>query len=136
MDRISVKKRSWNMGQIKSTNTKPEKIVRSFIHNAGLRFRLHDKNLPGRPDIILKKYNTVIFVDGCFWHRHKGCKYSYTPKSRKKFWEHKFEKNIERDKVVNKSYNSIHWRLIRIWECEIDEERLHNLVNQIKNSYF
>ena len=136
MDRISVKKRSWNMGQIKSTNTKPEKIVRSFIHNAGLRFRLHDKNLPGRPDIILKKYNTVIFVDGCFWHRHKGCKYSYTPKSRKKFWEDKFEKNIERDNVVNKSYNSIPWRLIRIWECEIDEDRLHNLVNQIKNSYF
>lgn len=136
MDRISSEKRSWNMGQIKSTDTKPEKIVRSFIHNTGLRFRLHDKNLPGRPDIILKKYNTVIFVDGCFWHRHIGCKYCYTPKSRKNFWEDKFKKNIERDKVVNKSYNSIHWRLIRIWECEIDEKRLHNLVNQIKNSYF
>ena len=134
MDRISSERRSWNMSQIKSSNTKPEIIVRSFLHNAGLRFRLHNKNLPGRPDIILKKYNMVIFVDGCFWHRHKGCKYCYTPKSRKKFWNDKFEKNIERDKVVNESYDSIDWKVIRIWECEINEERLHNLVNHIKNS--
>ena len=134
MDRISSERRSWNMSQIKSSNTKPEIIVRSFLHNAGLRFRLHNKNLPGRPDIILKKYNMVIFVDGCFWHRHKGCKYCYTPKSRKKFWKDKFEKNIKRDKVVNESYDSIDWKVIRIWECEINQERLQDLVNHIKSS--
>ena len=75
-------------------------IVRSYLHNAGIRFRLHDKSLPGKPDIILKKYNTVIFVDGCFWHRHAGCKYCYEPKSKKKFWQTKFDNNIKRDEIV------------------------------------
>ena len=92
---MTSRSRSYNMSMIKSKNTKPEKLLRSLLFSNGYRFRLHDKNLPGRPDIILKKYNTVIFVDGCFWHRHKGCKYSYTPKSRKKFWEDKFEKRVE-----------------------------------------
>lgn len=133
-DTISSEHRSWNMSQIKGENTKPEMIVRSYLHNAGIRFRLHDKSLPGKPDIILKKYNTVIFVDGCFWHRHAGCKYSYEPKSRKKFWETKFDNNIKRDEKINNSYKSFPWNIIRIWECEINEEQLDKLVMKIKNN--
>ena len=134
-DTISSDHRSWNMSQIKGKNTKPEMIVRSYLHNAGIRFRLHDKSLPGKPDIILKKYNTVIFVDGCFWHRHAGCKYCYEPKSKKKFWQTKFDNNIKRDEKINNSYKSFSWNIIRIWECEINEEQLRELVINIKNQY-
>ncbi|MBU1162905.1 MAG: DNA mismatch endonuclease Vsr, partial [Proteobacteria bacterium] len=87
MDIISKEKRSWNMSRIRGKDTKPEIIVRSMLHRMGYRFRLHRKDLPGKPDIVLPKYKTVIFVHGCFWHRHKGCKYAYTPKSRVKFWK-------------------------------------------------
>jgi DNA mismatch endonuclease (patch repair protein) len=85
------------MSRIKDRNTKPEIIVRKALHRLGYRFRLHRKDLPGRPDIVLPKYKTVIFVHGCYWHRHKGCKYAYTPKSRVEFWERKFKENSERD---------------------------------------
>ena len=122
------------MSQIKGLNTKPELIVRSFLHNNGLRFRLNDKNLPGKPDIVLKKYQTVIFVDGCYWHRHDGCKLAYNPKSRKKFWQKKFNDNIARDKHVNSIYTSLPWNLIRIWECEINSQKLTEVVNIIKKS--
>ena len=132
-DTIDKKKRSWNMGQIKGSNTKPEKIVRSYLHKSGLRFRLHDKSLPGKPDIILKKHNAVVFVDGCFWHRHKGCKYSYEPKTRRKFWKTKFDNNVKRDRDVNKAYQNIPWNIIRIWECELNEKRLEKLVKRIKS---
>jgi DNA mismatch endonuclease (patch repair protein) len=81
VDRISEEKRSWNMSRIRSTNTQPEMVVRSFLHRKGFRFRLHQKNVFGKPDIILKKYKTAIFIDGCFWHRHKDCRFAYTPKS-------------------------------------------------------
>ena len=89
MDRVSKEKRSWNMSQIKGSNTKPEIIVRSYLHKLGFRFRLHDKNLPGRPDVVLKKYNTVVFINGCYWHRH-GCKRTTTPKTNTEFWVNKF----------------------------------------------
>ena len=98
MDHINKEKRSWNMGRISSKNTKPEIIVRSALHKAGFRFRLHRKDLPGKPDIILPKYKTVIFVHGCFWHAHKGCKRSNLPKSNLQYWTNKLEKNIQRDK--------------------------------------
>ena len=91
MDNLTRDQRSKNMAKIKSKDTKPEIKVRSFLHNSGLRFRLNNKDLPGRPDIVLNKYKTVIFVDGCFWHRHRNCKYAYNPKSRVEFWE----KNLE-----------------------------------------
>ena len=120
------------MSKIKGSNTKPELIVRSFLHRHGLRFRLIDKNLPGKPDIVLKKYHTVIFVDGCYWHRHKGCKLAYKPKSRKEFWQKKFNNNVARDKNVNSLYTSLPWNLIRIWECEINSEKLAEVVNIIK----
>ena len=122
------------MSQIKGLNTKPELIVRSFLHNNGLRFRLNEKNLPGKPDIVLKKYQTVIFVDGCYWHRHDGCKLAYNPKSRKKFWQKKFNDNMARDKHVNSIYTSLPWNLIRIWECEINSQKLTEVVNIIKKS--
>mgnify|MGYP001250869142 CR=1 FL=1 len=130
-DNISISRRSWNMSQIKGSNTKPELIVRSFLHKNGLRFRINDKNLPGKPDIVLKKYQTVIFVDGCFWHRHKGCKYAYNPKSREDFWQKKFKDNIERDNKINNLYARLPWRLIRIWECEINEKKLNDIAKSI-----
>ena len=133
-DIITREHRSWNMSQIRGSDTKPEIAVRSYLHRNSLRFRIHDKKLPGKPDIALKKYNTAIFIDGCFWHRHKGCKYSYTPKSRVKFWRTKFENNIKRDKIVNAHYTNSNWNHIRLWECEITSEDLVNLVKQIRNN--
>ena len=131
-DKISKKARSANMSKIRSTDTKPEKYVRSFLHFSGLRFRLNKPKLPGKPDIILRKYMTVVFVDGCFWHRHEGCKYSTSPKTRKEFWENKFKNNIKRDAVVNLEYESLPWRVIRIWQCEINQKNLSSLVLEIE----
>jgi DNA mismatch endonuclease (patch repair protein) len=118
MDRISEQHRSWNMSRIKSKNTRPELVVRTLLHALGYRFRLHSDKLPGRPDIVLPKYNTVIFVHGCFWHRHKGCKYAYEPKTRKEYWAEKFEKNIYRDKLNHQKLVEMGWKVITIWECE------------------
>lgn len=118
-DRISKEHRSWNMSRIRGKDTKPEIIVRSLLHKIGYRFRLHRKDLPGKPDIVLPKYKTVIFVHGCFWHRHRGCRFAYTPKSRKKFWKKKFEQNIERDKQVKKELRKAGWNVLIVWECEI-----------------
>lgn len=118
VDIISEERRSWNMSRIRSKNTKPEMIVRSMLHRMGLRFRLHDRKLPGNPDIVLPKYKTVIFVHGCFWHRHSGCRYAYTPKSRIDFWEEKFSRNIKRDQEVRCKLEIINWKALTVWECE------------------
>ena len=118
MDRISPKHRSWNMSRIHSGNTKPEIIVRSLLHRMGYRFRLHSKDLPGKPDIVLPKYRTVIFVHGCFWHRHTGCRYAYTPKSRISFWEEKLSRNIERDHEAKDKLEIRNWKVLTVWECE------------------
>ena len=134
MDKISKNHRSWNMSRINGSDTKPEIAVRSFLHRQGLRFRVNDKKLPGKPDIVLKKYSTVVFVDGCFWHRHPSCRFAYTPKSRIKFWNGKFEKNIERDKNVNKLLKKLSWNIIRIWECEISDKKLEDLISIIRKS--
>ena len=131
-DTLSKNKRSWNMSQIKGKSSNPELIVRSYLHGKGFRFRVNVKNLPGKPDIVLKKYNTLIFVDGCFWHRHKGCKYAYTPKSRKEFWRTKFRNNVKRDKLVNEELGKSEWNVHRIWECEINENNLDSLAKIIK----
>ena len=130
-DTISPKHRSWNMSQIKGKNTKPELIVRSQLHRMGFRFRIHRKDLPGKPDIVLPKYKTVVFVHGCFWHRHKNCKYSYNPKSRKKFWQDKFQGNVERDKRNSKKLSSLGWRSVVVWECQtVDSAKLQNLIRK------
>lgn len=106
------------MSRIKSRDTKPELIVRSVLHKAGYRFRLHSKILPGNPDIVLPKYKTVIFVHGCFWHRHENCKFAYMPKTRVDFWQSKFLKNIERDAQAIKNLEESGWKVVVIWECQ------------------
>ena len=115
-------KRSRNMSAIRSKNTKPEIAVRKLLHSMGYRFRLHRKDLPGSPDIVLPKYKTVIFVHGCFWHRHKNCKYASTPKTRQEFWEAKFRENINRDKLNQENLSSKGWKIIIVWECEIKDK--------------
>ena len=110
--------RSRNMSAIKSKNTKPEIKVRKVLHSMGYRFRLHAKDLPGSPDIVLPKYKTVIFVHGCFWHRHENCKYASTPKTRQEFWNKKFKTNIERDLEIQEKIKNLDWRSVVIWECE------------------
>ena len=119
MDRLSKEKRSQNMAKIKSSNTAPERKIRSILHNLGYRFRLHKNNLPGKPDITLSKHKTVIFVHGCFWHRHEGCRYTTTPATRKEFWMKKFTNNIQRDKTVSKELKELGWAVLVIWECEL-----------------
>ena len=114
--------RSRNMSDIKSKNTKPEIAVRKLLHSMGYRFRLHRKDLPGSPDIVLPKYKTVIFVHGCFWHRHENCKYASTPKTRQEFWEAKFRENINRDKLNQENLSSKGWKIIIVWECEIKDK--------------
>jgi DNA mismatch endonuclease (patch repair protein) len=121
MDRISKEHRSWNMSRIQSRDTKPEKTVRSILHGLGYRFRLHRKDLPGKPDIVLARYNSVIFVHGCFWHRHKDCKNASIPKTKKTFWEEKFKANIERDIKVKNELKSNGWRVLVVWECELTD---------------
>jgi DNA mismatch endonuclease (patch repair protein) len=121
MDRISKEHRSWNMSRIQSRDTKPEKTVRSILHGLGYRFRLHRKDLPGKPDIVLGRYNSVIFVHGCFWHRHKECKNASVPKTKKPFWEKKFKANIERDIKVKNELKSNGWRVLVVWECELTD---------------
>ena len=119
MDKISKEHRSWNMSRIRSKDTTPEKTVRSLLHKMGYRFRLHRKDLPGKPDIVLPKYKTVIFVHGCFWHRHENCKYASIPKTNTEFWLDKLNKNVERDKKNQAELKKLGWKVIVIWECEI-----------------
>lgn len=121
MDTLSKEKRSWNMSRIKGKDTKPELIVRSILHSMGYRYRLHQKNLPGKPDLVFKKYRTVIFVHGCFWHRHDGCRYAYNPKSRMKFWREKFKATVERDRKKAAELRSAGWKVIVVWECELNK---------------
>ena len=120
------------MSRIRGKDTKPEIRVRSMLHRMGYRFRLHRKDLPGKPDIVLPKYKTVIFVHGCFWHRHKGCKYAYTPKSRVKFWKDKLAETVKRDKQHLKQLKENGWKVFIVWECETkDMDRLKNIINKI-----
>lgn len=125
VDRLTVRERSWNMSRIRGKDTKPEMAVRSVLHRMGFRFRLHRKDLPGKPDIVLPKHNTVVFVHGCFWHRHKDCKYAYTPKSRVKFWQAKFKENSSRDRRDQAALRAAGWNVVVVWECELrDLDRL------------
>lgn len=121
MDTLSPIQRSINMSRVKGRDTRPEKIVRSLLHRLGYRFRLHNNKLPGKPDITLAKYKTVIFVHGCFWHRHSGCPRASIPKTRQEFWTNKFEKNINRDKQVQTNLKELGWKIIVIWECELKD---------------
>lgn len=119
------------MSGIRGKNTKPEIAVRRFLHAQGLRFRLHRKDLPGKPDIVLPKYRTVIFVHGCYWHRHEGCRYATIPSSNKDFWLRKFEENVERDRRHRAQLADAGWNVHVIWECQIDQEHLEQLARKI-----
>jgi DNA mismatch endonuclease, patch repair protein len=126
------KTRSYNMSRIKGKNTKPEMLVRKFLHANGFRYRLHAKELPGKPDIVLPKYKTVIFVHGCFWHGHMQCKNSKTPSSNKSYWVPKLMKNAERDNQNKLALRTKHWKVITIWECELKQNLERTLLNRIK----
>ena len=122
------------MSRIPSKDTKPELKVRSFLFRHGFRFRLHVKNLPGHPDIVLPKYRTVVEVRGCFWHRHPGCRQSTTPSTNAEFWQEKFKRNVERDEKTEKQLKELGWNLIVIWECELKKEGfLEALPDKIKD---
>ena len=133
MDHLTKKKRSWNMSLIRSKDTKPEVLVRKIIHRLGFRFNLHKNNLPGKPDIVLNRYRIVIFVNGCFWHQHKNCKRSNIPKSNQQYWIPKLERNLERDKINKIDLNKEGWKVIVLWECEMqDPEKLKlKLINSL-----
>jgi DNA mismatch endonuclease, patch repair protein len=117
-DTLGKQLRSWNMSRIKGKNTGPELVTRRLLHKLGFRYCLHRRDLQGRPDITLPKYKTVIFVHGCFWHRHPGCKYAYKPKSNMPFWEEKFNKNIKRDIENKRKLEICGWKVLIIWECQ------------------
>jgi len=119
MDTVTREQRSANMSKIRSKDTKPEMLVRRHLHALGFRYRLHDSKLPGHPDIVLPKWHTVIFVNGCFWHRHEGCKFATIPKSNVEFWKAKFERNVARDRNEHKALEDFGWRVIVVWECEV-----------------
>jgi DNA mismatch endonuclease, patch repair protein len=123
-DKLTRDRRSWNMSRITGADTIPEKIVRSAIHRLGYRFRLHDKRLPGRPDIILPKHRTVVFVHGCFWHRHRDCTLAYRPRSRMEFWAAKFADNVRRDEKNQELLKAAGWRVLIVWECETRDDFL------------
>ena len=118
MDRVSRSKRSEIMASIKGKDTQPEMRVRTFLHNRGLRYKLHDKNLPGRPDLVFPRYKTVLFVQGCFWHGHKGCKYFRLPKSNVQYWKNKILTNRERDERNIAKLQEMSWNVLQVWECE------------------
>ena len=115
--------------------SKPELIVRSLLHRKGYRFRLHRKDLPGKPDIVLPCFNTILFVHGCFWHRHEGCRFAYNPKTRVDFWQNKFNQNIKRDQKVQNELLNLGWQVYVIWECETKKPHaLEKIIEQIFES--
>jgi DNA mismatch endonuclease (patch repair protein) len=124
--------RSRMMSGIRAGNTKPERTVRSFLHRAGLRFRLHSRSLPGTPDLVLPRWRAVVFVHGCFWHRHPGCPKAYAPKSNRQFWMTKFRRNVTRDATTAAMLEAAGWRVFTVWECQLSRRNLSRLVRSIR----
>ena len=135
MDIKSKEARSFNMSRIRSKNTRPEMIVCKYLFSRGLRYRKNNKRLPGKPDLVFPRYRTVVFVHGCFWHKHIGCRYFVLPETNADFWKEKLEANRQRDESNTSHLNSDGWRVITVWECElrkhIREDRLARLYNEI-----
>lgn len=129
--------RSYNMSKIRSKNTKPEIIVRKYLSSQGFRYHLHRKDLPGKPDLVLSKFNTVIFIHGCFWHGHEGCRYFVIPKTRREWWENKIKRNKELDRKNRLALKELGWRVITIFECELKktkfEQTMENLIKELKS---
>jgi len=119
MDKLSAEQRHKNMAAIRGKDTKPEMIVRKGLWSRGFRYRLNHKRLPGHPDLVLRKYKTCIFINGCFWHGHEGCKYYTIPKTNREFWVNKVQRNKERDERVKHQLKAMGWNCITIWECEL-----------------
>ena len=120
------------MSGIRGHDTKPELVVRKYLHAHGLRYRIAPKELPGKPDIVLPKYRTVVFVHGCFWHRHEGCRYTATPATNPDFWQSKFSENVARDERDSKLLIEAGWRVFVIWECEVNARKLRWLLGRIR----
>ena len=131
MDVHDKETRSYNMSQIKGKNTKPEIIVRKYLFSKGFRYRINVKSLPGSPDIVLKKYSTAIFINGCFWHGHEGCKYFVWPKTRKEFWKEKIQSNIQRDNKNIALLKDEGWNVITIWECELKKDKVQSTLENL-----
>jgi DNA mismatch endonuclease (patch repair protein) len=132
VDVVDRATRSRMMAGIKGRDTKPERVVRSHLHQAGFRFRLHRRDLPGSPDIVIPRWNAVIFVHGCFWHRHPGCSKASTPRTRARFWNAKFAGNIERDRRNLLALRRLGWRVKVVWECSIGIRQLDALIRWIE----
>jgi DNA mismatch endonuclease (patch repair protein) len=124
MDVHTPEQRSFNMSRIRSKDTKPELLVRRLLHHKGYRFRLHRHDLPGSPDVVLPKYNTLIYVHGCFWHRHEGCRFATTPDNNAEKWQRKFQENILRDQKNREEAQRLGWLPIVVWECETRDPEL------------
>lgn len=129
----SKETRSFNMSQIKGKNTTPEIIVRKHLFAEGFRYRLHDKSLPGNPDIILKKFKTVVFINGCFWHGHHSCKYFKIPKTRTEWWTEKINKNIDNDTIAKTRLEHLGWKVIIVWECDLKNRKVETLDHLVKS---
>ncbi|MGN6475773.1 MAG: very short patch repair endonuclease [Flavipsychrobacter sp.] len=123
--------RSYNMSRIKGKDTKPEMLVRKFLHSKGFRYRLHVRDLPGKPDIVLPKYKTVIFVHGCFWHGHEGCKYFVVPKTKTDWWLNKINGNIANDQKAVSALEKDGWKIITLWECELKPVTIENTLKSL-----
>jgi DNA mismatch endonuclease, patch repair protein len=128
------------MRQVRSTDTSPERAIRSLLHRMGFRFRLYARNLPGKPDIVLPKYHTVVFVHGCFWHRHIGCSRATTPATNREYWLPKFERTIERDQRNQSGLRALGWNVLVVWECELKDvgllrERIVSIITQRMPTY-
>lgn len=126
--------RSYNMSRIRSKDTKPEMLVRKFLFSKGYRYRLHDKKLPGKPDIVLPKFKTAIFIHGCFWHGHVGCKYYVVPKTRTEWWLNKITTNKTNDEKANTSLALAGWQVVNIWECELKNNTINSTLNELMAS--
>lgn len=131
MDRIDSQTRSRIMSRIKGRDTKPELAVRRYLHSRGLRYKLHDGTLPGRPDMVFKSRKVAVFIHGCFWHAHSGCPKAHIPESRREYWQNKLQKNVIRDSRSIRQLRAMGWHVFVIWECQIAERRLSQLYRQI-----
>ncbi len=130
-DTHSKEVRSYNMSQIRGKDTKPEEIVRKYLFSKGLRFRKNDKRYPGHPDIVLPKYKTIVFIHGCFWHLHEGCKYAVMPSSNKEYWEKKLYGNKARDIKVKTALEGAGWNVLIVWECELKKDARNSTLNAL-----
>ena len=125
------KTRSYNMSRIKATNTKPEMLVRKFLHAQGFRYKLHDKKLPGKPDIVFPKYKTIIFIHGCFWHGHDNCRYFVIPKTRTEWWMTKINTNKANDEKAITALKKNGWKIINVWECDLKADKLNKTLTKL-----